>query len=83
MSNLGRCSKCGSDNQIPHVHIHGGFHARSLKVEIVEKPKAWLNKDIHEGILTATVCGQCGFTELYVKNPAELVKAYRKKKSQA
>ena len=82
MSNRVRCSKCGSDDQIPDVHIHGGFHARSLKVEIVEKPKAWLDKGIHEGILTATVCGQCGFTELYVKNPAELLKAYRKKKSQ-
>ena len=82
MSNLGRCSKCGSDNQIPHVHIHGGFHARSLKVEIVENPKAWLDKGIHEGILTATVCGKCGFAELYVNNPAELMKAYRQKKTQ-
>jgi len=83
MTNQSRCPKCGSDNQIPDVRVHGGFHARSLKVEIVEDPKAWLDKGVHESILTATVCGQCGFTELYVKNPAELVKAYRKMRSLA
>jgi predicted nucleic-acid-binding Zn-ribbon protein len=83
MSNHDRCAKCGSDDRIPGVHVHGGFHARSLKVEVVENPKAWLDKGIHEGMLTATVCGKCGLTELYVKNPAELAKAYRQKKSQA
>jgi len=81
MTSKSRCPKCGSDNQIPDVHVHGGFHARSLKVEIVENPEAWLDKGVHEDVLTATVCGQCGFTELYVKNPAELVKAYRQKRS--
>ena len=83
MTNHDRCLKCGSDKQIPGVHVHGGFHARSLKVEIVENPEAWLDKGVHEDVLTATVCGQCGFTELYVKNPAELVKAYRQKRSRA
>jgi predicted nucleic-acid-binding Zn-ribbon protein len=79
----GRCPKCGSEDRIPDVHVHGGFHARSLKVEIVEKPEAWFDKSkgIHEGVLTATICGRCGFAELYIKNPEELLEAYRQKQS--
>jgi predicted nucleic-acid-binding Zn-ribbon protein len=79
----GRCPKCGSEDRIPDVHVHGGFHARSLMVEIVEKPESWFEKGIHEGVLKATICGRCGFAELYVKNPEELLEVYRQKQSPA
>ena len=74
-----RCPKCGSEDVIPNVHVRGGFHDHKLKVEIVENPEAWVLKGVHESILTSTMCGQCGFVELYAKNPAELLKAYRQK----
>jgi predicted nucleic-acid-binding Zn-ribbon protein len=79
----GRCPKCGSEDRIPDVLVHGGFHARSIMVEIVEKAKSWFykGKDTHQGVLTATICGRCGLTELYVKNPEELLEAYRQKQS--
>jgi predicted nucleic-acid-binding Zn-ribbon protein len=79
----GRCPKCGSGDRIPGVHVHGGFHARSLQAEIVENPEAWRDKGIHEGVLSATICGRCGFAELYVKDPEELLEAYRRKQSSA
>ena len=82
-----RCPKCGSEDLIPHVRIvdfaHGNYDKRSLKVEIVENPEAWVFKGIHQGVLTATICGRCGFAELYVKNPQELLEVYRRKQSQA
>jgi predicted nucleic-acid-binding Zn-ribbon protein len=76
-----RCPKCGSKDLIPDVHVHGGFHARSLKVEIVENPEAWIDKGVRESILTSTVCGRCGFVELYARNPEELLKVHRQKRS--
>jgi predicted nucleic-acid-binding Zn-ribbon protein len=82
-----RCPKCGSEDMIPQVRIvgfaHGDFDKPSLKAEIVENPEAWVFKGIHQGVLTATICGQCGFAELYVKNPQELLEVYGRKQSQA
>jgi predicted nucleic-acid-binding Zn-ribbon protein len=82
-----RCPKCGSEDLFPQVRIvdfaHGNYDKRSLKVEIVENPEAWVFKGIHQGVLTATICGQCGFAELYVRDPQELLEVYRRKQSQA
>ncbi|MFN2513245.1 MAG: hypothetical protein ABR568_17710 [Pyrinomonadaceae bacterium] len=47
-----------------------------LSVEIYEKPDAMIFKGTHEGALTASICGECGYTELYVENPQELYSAY-------
>jgi predicted nucleic-acid-binding Zn-ribbon protein len=74
-----RCPKCGSEDVIPNTHVSGEFHDRKLKVDIVENLEAWVFKGVHESILTSAVCGQCGFVELYAKNPSELLKAYRQK----
>jgi predicted nucleic-acid-binding Zn-ribbon protein len=74
-----RCPKCGSEDVIPNIHVSGDFHDRKLKVAIAENPEAWLFKGVHESILTSTMCGQCGFVELYAKNPTEILKAYRQK----
>ena len=74
-----RCPKCGSGDVIPNVRVHGDFRDHKLMVEIVENPEAWVDKGVHESILTSNMCGQCGFVELYAKNPAELLKAYRQK----
>lgn len=76
----GRCPTCGSEDVIPDVHVSGDFHDRKLKVAIVENPEARVFKGVHESMLTSTMCGQCGFVELYAKNPAELLKAYRQQR---
>ena len=53
---------------------------RGLEVEVYENPAALLFKGTHAGTLTASICGRCGYAELYVSNPAELLAAYRRGK---
>ena len=81
-----RCPKCQSPEIIPKVRIvdfaHGEMDKRSLKVEVEENPAAWVFKGIHRGTLTATICGACGFAELYVSNPQELLEAYRRQQAE-
>lgn len=75
------CPKCGSTVVIPGVSVVDYGHSnakRSLKVEVHENPDAWFFKGTRQGVLKAMICGQCGFTELYVTNPQELLEAYRK-----
>ena len=77
----GVCLKCGSGDVIPDVYIlDRGHHdaAGNLKVVIEERPDAWLFKGEVRTSLKAWVCGACGFTELYAKNPADLLAAHRK-----
>jgi predicted nucleic-acid-binding Zn-ribbon protein len=82
MSEQGKCPKCGSAELIPGVRIvergEGGTKW-SLHVEVYEKPDAILFKGPHAGTLTATICGQCGFAELFVSNPHELLAVYKKR----
>jgi predicted nucleic-acid-binding Zn-ribbon protein len=73
------CSKCQSTKIIPEVYIrdyspHVGN--TQLSVEIYEDPNALIFKGRHEGALNARVCGDCGYTELYVENPQELYSIY-------
>jgi predicted nucleic-acid-binding Zn-ribbon protein len=73
------CSKCRSTKMISKVHIRDyGDHMSNnqLSVEIYEDPKALIFKGTHEGALNAWICGDCGFTELYVENPQELYSIY-------
>jgi rRNA maturation protein Nop10 len=50
------------------------------QARFLENPGALLFKGTHSGTLSASICGQCGYTELYVSNPAELLAAYRRSK---
>ena len=84
MTNPINCSKCQSDKLIPNVHIrdYGDYNSNNqLSVEIYEKPDAWILKGTYEGPLNAWVCGNCGYTELYVENPHELYSKYQEIKS--
>jgi hypothetical protein len=77
----GTCPKCGSGDVIPNVRVvdRGDNNSkRDLQVEVYESPEAWLFKGTHAGTITATVCGRCGYAEMYVSNPQELLAAYRK-----
>ncbi len=77
----GQCPMCGSSNGIPNADLlyPGGFtEERELDVVVDEKPNAWLFKGEVRSSLKAWVCGDCGYTELYAKEAAALLAAYRK-----
>lgn len=78
----GKCPKCGSQDVIPNVFVQDrGHHNRgdqNLKAVVQESPDAWLFKGEVQTSLKAWVCGACGFTEFYAKNPAALLAAHRK-----
>ncbi len=52
----------------------------ALKVRIDGNPGALIFKEKERGILTATVCGNCGYTELQCGNLPALWSAYCKTK---
>ena len=66
------CPKCGSKDMIPNVQItdgRGGY----VEATAYEKPAAIVLKGAHHSQFSATVCGQCGYAELFVTHPAELL----------
>ncbi|MEH1853769.1 MAG: hypothetical protein V7L11_19330 [Nostoc sp.] len=71
------CLKCGSSDIIPNVSIvtQSGY---PLQVEFYNNPKAFIFKGTHSGTLKAYICGQCGYTEMYVNNAQYLLNYYRK-----
>jgi predicted nucleic-acid-binding Zn-ribbon protein len=77
----GRCPKCASADVIPNVFVlelgHGN-RPHNLKVVVDEHPDAWLFKGEVQSSLKAWVCGACGYTELFAKDAAALLAAYRK-----
>ena len=73
------CAKCNSGKIIPAVRIVDlgeGMNKRDLTVEVYENPGALFMKGTHRGSLSARICGDCGYAELYVDNPDELYTAY-------
>jgi hypothetical protein len=82
------CPRCQSPDLIPHVRVvdrswRMSFSATveydlGLQAEVDEDPDALAFKGTHTGTLTASICGRCGYAELYVSNPAELLAAYRR-----
>jgi hypothetical protein len=78
---MNRCPKCQSDKIIPNVFIEDkgmGNIPWNLGVRVDEKPNAVIFKGRHTDTLTARICGECGFAELYVSNPHELYEAFTK-----
>ncbi len=51
-----------------------------LEVVVDSKPSAVFFKGTHYEALRATVCGECGYVSLSVKNPKALWNAYSQKK---
>lgn len=81
-----QCAKCSSTRVIPRVFVvdespttsEGVPRDNPLRVRIEGDPSAWIRKDRLYGELTARICGDCGYTELYVQNPSELYAKYLK-----
>ncbi len=77
-----QCAKCGSSKIIPLVGISDqGQHSDGwLKTHAVgyTNPDAWIFKGAVSARIHATICGECGYTELTAENPAELYDAFVK-----
>ena len=77
-----QCAKCGSPKIIPLVGIkdQGEHSDGSLKTQAVgyTNPDAWIFKGAVSAKLHATICGECGHTELTAENPAKLYDAFLK-----
>ena len=74
-----RCGKCGSESVVPHARITdrpgSGGETADLKVTVIRNRQALFFEKSISG-LKATVCGACGFVELYAKEPGSLWDAY-------
>ena len=75
-----RCRKCDSSKIIPDVTVidQGQGSDGKLKVVVYGNPEALVFRDRHFGAVTARICGDCGFIELWVRNPHELYEHYLK-----
>ena len=75
-----RCAKCQSEKVAPNVRImdrgHYSGDAGDLSVVTYEDPDALLFKGTKRTALYARICGDCGYTELYVENPREVYERY-------
>jgi hypothetical protein len=77
-----QCTKCGSSKIIPLVGIsdQGEYSDGSLRTQAVgyTNPDAWIFKGAISARLHASICGECGHTELTAENPAKLYEAFQK-----
>lgn len=79
-----KCRKCGSQKLIPLVPVQdtGQYASGRLQAHVgFSNPEAWFFKGAVNARLSATICGDCGHTELTAENPAELYEAYLKAKA--
>ncbi len=77
MTNPEKCPKCGSTQVMNDVQVVDiDSHMENLAVQVQQKPHARLFKGGVRVPLKAQVCGTCGYTELYAKDPARLLEAH-------
>ena len=56
---------------------HGSADSGNLSAVVYGNPEAWVFKGKVRVELSACVCGNCGFTELYAVDPAGMLAAAR------
>jgi predicted nucleic-acid-binding Zn-ribbon protein len=81
-----QCAKCGSGKVISLVSVQdqGQYLDGTLRALVgYTNPEAWLFKGAVYARLRATICGECGYTELTAVNPGALYEAYLRKQPQA
>jgi len=76
------CAKCNSEKIVPRVRImdrghYGSDTGKDLTVVFYEDPDAFIFKGAHTGSLFARVCGECGYTEMFLTNPEDLYSVYK------
>ena len=77
------CEKCGSEKIIPEVRAidHGDYQTEgNLEVSIDENPNALMFKNRVRSSIFAKICGDCGYTKFYARDPQSLYSAYQNQK---
>lgn len=75
-----KCGKCGSDKIIPQAKVvdRADYNAvGDFNVAVDENPDAFMFKQRVYSSVTAKVCGNCGFIELYADAHESLYSAYQ------
>ncbi len=77
-----RCLLCQSTELIPNVAVHDdgtgwGYSAREHYVTVASRPRAFLLTGEVSSQLLASICGNCGYTALFVADPQALYAAYQ------
>lgn len=75
MKKHSKCPKCGSTEIIADAKAIDRGHADAQKeftVATFGKPDALIFKEKHTSIISAWVCGECGYVELYADSPSAL-----------
>ena len=75
------CAKCGSSNLVPNLPVFADVSEPPIRVELHQpepatRPFVWM-RDTQRSFFHATVCGACGYAELYATEPAKLLAAFR------
>lgn len=79
MSNVMLCSRCGSDEIVPHVRVidRGDSNGHyDLQAEVNRRPNALLFKGAERSNVAARLCGTCGHMEFFAESPRALYAAY-------
>jgi hypothetical protein len=71
----GKCPQCGSDKVIPNALVSAADD--NTKAMVMADPQAILFKGWESSDITARICGNCGFVQLFAKNPALLYSVYQ------
>ena len=70
-----RCSKCNSDQMIDGAYVADAQGPRVV-VGVEHHPDRGRLTHVVNTQVHASICGSCGFVELYANRPAELFDAY-------
>ena len=73
------CPKCGSTKIVPRARVidrgHAGRDYGNVQVGAARRPDNFFTM-LEKVDVYARVCGECGFTELFVADPAAIYEAY-------
>jgi predicted nucleic-acid-binding Zn-ribbon protein len=75
MKQTGKCPKCGSADVISDAKAidHGdGMSQMDLTVATFRRPEALIFKEQQKTTVSAWVCSDCGYVELYADNPGAI-----------
>jgi len=75
MKQSGACPKCKSSNIIEDARMLAGrgTGSRDLSLETYLNPDGFLTRGMRRTELTAWVCSDCGFVEIYATKPKDLI----------
>jgi predicted nucleic-acid-binding Zn-ribbon protein len=77
MCGMCKCPKCGSTSIVEHaaVVVSVERYDKPVNLRVDAKPDALFFKGAARTPLEAFICAQCGFTEFYASDPAQLAEA--------